>query len=324
MLQRLKTAVDDKPRDNQAGFRQNRSCADHIATLRVILEQSNEFNSSLYTVFIDFTKAFDNLDRDVLWQLIRHYGIPAKCIAIIRNTYTGMQSKSVSPLLFLLAVDWIMKKATDGRRNCFQWTMFNHLDDLDFFDDIALLSHSHQQMQEQLTQVERRAAATGLRINTKKIKVLKSNTKTRADLTVNGQNLEEVDSCTYLGSEVDNIRGSDQDVKIRIGKTRTVFNIMGSIWKARNISLKTKVRLFNFNVKTILLYGAETWKTTKSLLHKLQVFINNCLRHILNIRWPEKISNKELWQKTNQPPVEEELKMEVDRAYTEEVETQHH
>jgi hypothetical protein len=259
-------------------------------------------------VFVDFTKAFDNLDRDVLWKLIRHYGIPEKCIAIIRNTYTGMQSKSISPLLFLLAIDWIMKKATDGRRNCFQWTMFNHLDDLDFFDDIALLSHSHQQMQEQLTQVERRAAATGLRINTKKIKVLKSNTKTRADLRVNGQNLEEVDSCTYLGSEVDNIRGSDQDVKIRIGKTRTVFNMMGSIWKARNISLKTKVRLFNSNVKTILLYGAETWKTTKSLLHKLQVFINNCLRHILNIRWPEKISNKELWQKTYQPPVEEELK----------------
>jgi hypothetical protein len=64
----------------------------------------------------------------------------------------------------------------------------------------------------------------------------------------------------------------------------------------------------NYYVKTILLYGAETWKTTKSLLQKLQVIINNCLRRILNIRWPEKISNKELWQKTNQPPVEEELK----------------
>ena len=74
--------------------------------------------------------------------------------------------------------------------------MFNQLDDLDFTDNIALLSHSHQHMQEKLTQVERRAAATGLHINTKKIKVLKSNTKTQADLTVNGQNLEEVDSFT--------------------------------------------------------------------------------------------------------------------------------
>ena len=72
---------------------------------------------------------------------MRHYGIPEKCIAIIRNTYTGMQNKVVhegqlteafdivngvmqvsllSPLLFLLAVDWKMKKATDGRRNGIQ------------------------------------------------------------------------------------------------------------------------------------------------------------------------------------------------------------
>jgi hypothetical protein len=135
-----------------------------------------------------------------------------------------------------------------------------------------------------------------------------SNTKTRADLTVNGHKLEEVDSFTYLGSEIDNLGGSDKEVNIRIGKSRTAFNMMGSIWKSRDISLKTKVRLFNSNVKTILLYGSETWKTTKSLLHKLQVIINNCLRCLLNIRWPEKIYNKELWQKTNQPPAEEELK----------------
>ena len=165
-----------------------------------------------------------------------------------------------------------------------QWTMFNQLDDLDFADDITLLSHSHQQMQEKLTQVERRAVETGQSINTKKTKVLKSNTKTRADLTVNDQNLEEVDSFNYLGGEVDNLGGSDKDVKIRIGKARTAFNMMGSIWKARNISLKTKVRLFNSNVKTILLYGAETLKTTKSLLHKLQVFISNCPRRIRNVQ----------------------------------------
>ena len=115
-----------------------------------------------------------------------------------------------------------------------------------------------------MIQVETRAAETGLRINTKKTKVLKSHTKTRADLTVNGQNLEEVDSFTYRGSEVDNLGGSHKGVKIRIGKARTAFNMMGSIWKVMNISLKIKVRLFNSNVKTILLYKAETWKTTKS------------------------------------------------------------
>ena len=76
ILQRLKAAVDAELRDNQAGFRPNRSCADQIATLRIILEQSQEFRSPLYAGFLDFEKAFDSLDREVLWQLMRHYAIP--------------------------------------------------------------------------------------------------------------------------------------------------------------------------------------------------------------------------------------------------------
>ena len=48
MSNRLKNAIDEKLHDNQAGFRQNRSCADQIATFRIIIEQSQEFNSSLY------------------------------------------------------------------------------------------------------------------------------------------------------------------------------------------------------------------------------------------------------------------------------------
>ncbi|CAC5407060.1 unnamed protein product [Mytilus coruscus] len=187
-----------------------------------------EFNSSLYSVVVDFAKAFDSLDRDVLWQLMRHYGIPEKFITIIRNTYTGMQSKIIhkgqlteafdiaagerkgcllSPMLFLLAVDWTMNQATDGRRNGIQWTMFTQLDDLDFADDITLLSHNHQQMQDKIAQVEKRAAKTGLSINHKKTKVLKSKTRSLASLMVNAQVLEEIDSFTYLGRVVDNLGG---------------------------------------------------------------------------------------------------------------------
>ena len=72
--------------------------------------------------------------------------------------------------------------------------------------------------------------------------------------------------------------------------------------------LHTKLRLFNSNVKSILLYGAETWKLTKGTTRKIQVVINNCLRRICNIRWPNKISNEELWRKTNESPIEVEIK----------------
>ena len=66
LLERIKEAVDGQLRDNQAGFRKNRSCTDQIAALRIIVEQSIEWNSPLLVNFIYFEKAFDSIDRDTL------------------------------------------------------------------------------------------------------------------------------------------------------------------------------------------------------------------------------------------------------------------
>ena len=80
------------------------------------------------------------------------------------------------------------------------------------------------------------------------------------------------------------------------------------IWRERNVSIKTKLRIFNSNVKSVLLYGSETWKTTRYILNKLQVFINKCLRRILNIRWPKTIRIQDLLEQTKQRPVELEIR----------------
>ena len=55
-------------RSEQAGFRRGRSCADHIVTLRQIMEQSNEWNATLYANFIDFAKVFDSIHRPAMWK----------------------------------------------------------------------------------------------------------------------------------------------------------------------------------------------------------------------------------------------------------------
>ena len=60
----MKDAIDNVLRDEQAGFRKERSCADQIVTLRIIVVQSIEWQSSLYTCFIDFEKAFNSVDRE--------------------------------------------------------------------------------------------------------------------------------------------------------------------------------------------------------------------------------------------------------------------
>ncbi|VDP52201.1 unnamed protein product [Schistosoma mattheei] len=56
------------------------------------------------------------------------------------------------------------------------------------------------------------------------------------------------------------------------------------------------------------MHGAETWRTTTSIIKKVQVSINSCLRKILNIHWPDTISNSLLWERTNQLPNEEEIR----------------
>ena len=65
ILERMKVEVDKTMREEQTGFRQDRSCTDLIATLRIIVEQSIEWNSSLYVNFVDCEKAFDSLDREL-------------------------------------------------------------------------------------------------------------------------------------------------------------------------------------------------------------------------------------------------------------------
>ncbi|KAI8484438.1 hypothetical protein Bbelb_378710 [Branchiostoma belcheri] len=89
----------------------------------------------------------------------------------------------------------------------------------------------------------------------------------------------------------------------RIGKARAAFVMLKNIWASREIHMDTKVRIFNSNVKSVLLYGAEAWRMNKSTQHRIQTFINNCLRRIYNIRWPEKIRNEELWSRAGQEPV---------------------
>ena len=321
--------MDETLRDNQAGFRSNRSCSDQIATLRIIVEQSLEWNSSLYVNFVDYRKAFDSIHRDTLWQLLRHYGIPPNLTLLIKKSYDDMTCQVVhqgkltekfrvktgvrqgcllSPFLFLLAIDWIMKKTTEGTRNGIQWTLWKQLEDLDFADDLALLSHSHQQMQDKTERLRTTSCQVGLDIHPKKTQIMKMNTPSTDPVTLDENQIEEVDTFTYLGSVIDKQGGTDADVKTRIGKARTAFTLLKNIWKSRQIKTKTKIRFFNTNVKAVLLYGAETWRTTKTILKKVQTFINNCLRRILQIHWPETINNKDLWQRTGQLAAEEEIK----------------
>ena len=89
LLKRITEHVNLRLQKEQAGFRPNRSCSDQINTLWIIIEQRVHWSSCLYTVFIDFEKAFDSINREAMWKEVKHYGVPTQIVNLIIETYRG-------------------------------------------------------------------------------------------------------------------------------------------------------------------------------------------------------------------------------------------
>ncbi|VDP56221.1 unnamed protein product [Schistosoma mattheei] len=91
----MEDCVDAQLRDQHTGFRKDPLCTDQIPTPRIIVEQSIEWNSSLYINFIDYEKSFDSVDRTTLWKPLRYYGVPQNIVNIIQNSYDGLNCEVV-------------------------------------------------------------------------------------------------------------------------------------------------------------------------------------------------------------------------------------
>ena len=193
-----------------------------------------------------------------------------------------------------------MTRTAFDRKRGIQWTFTTSLEDLDFADDLALLSHIIKDMRDKTRALEVQSAKVGLKINATKTKLMRIGTKRSDGVSVAGEQVEEMDEFTYLENIVSKKEGIEGDNQARIRKARQALAMLRPIWRSTEPTTKTKLRVFGSNVKVVLLYGSETWRLTKGLEQKLQVFINKSLRNILRIWWPRKISNKKLWRQTGQ------------------------
>jgi hypothetical protein len=177
--------------------------------------------------------------------------------------------------------------------------MFKQLEDLEFADDICLISHKFEHIQEKTNKFLQVASKVGLKIT----KYMTVNTHNNKNITVDIQAMEKVQQFIYLGSIVDAEGGAEADANQRIGKVQQASYLMKNIWKSNILSLKHKLRIFNTNIKSILVYGCETWKTNTNSVNKLQVLVNKFLKRLLRIWWPNKVSNEQLWEITKQETI---------------------
>ena len=154
-------------------------------------------------------------------------------------------------------------------------------------------------MQAALNRVQAAARGVGMTINASKTKVMPSlvDPVNWQPLTLDGVNLEDVQSFVYLGSTI-----------MSSGQVAAVVDrrLKRSLWGRREISTATKGCIYQAIVPTILLYGCETWPLRTVDLRKLEVFDNYCLRYILRCRRIDRVPTTTLRHRLNLsslPPV---------------------
>ena len=127
---RLQQSMNHELPDVQAGFRKGRGTRDQIANIRWIIEKAREFQKNIYFCFTDYAKAFNCVDHNKLWKILKEMGIPDHLICLLRNLYAGQEAAArtghgttdwfqigkevrqgciLSPCLFNLYAEYIMR-----------------------------------------------------------------------------------------------------------------------------------------------------------------------------------------------------------------------
>jgi hypothetical protein len=318
ILQRIRKRTEEILSEAQAGFRANRSTIDQIFTLRQIAEKYDEFGKDLYVCYIDFRKAFDSVWRRGLWRVMRHYGYPEKIVRLLESAYKDtfsavrvdgelsewfrtimgvLQGCVLSPLLFNIFLELIMAIALEGTE---EGAMIGGelISDLRFADDIALLGEKEEGLQESLTKVVQASKDMGMCINVQKTECqFIGRDETQMGLEVDGQMLEQKESFVYLGGLIDAHEGSEKDVGRRIGLARGILQRLHKVWRSKEISRTTKVRIYETLVLSVLLYNSETWTLKETQKRRLRVFETTCLRRIEGVTRRDRIRNTEIYSR---------------------------
>jgi hypothetical protein len=130
-------------------------------------------------------------------------------------------------------------------------------------------------------------------------------------IMINQCPIEYVDNFQYLGSYTSKDGDIEIETRSRIGKAASVFQKMGTIWKSKTISRSTKMQLYNAIVVPTAIYACETWKRTKKISQRLNVFHRRCLRTILGVTWRDRVRNEEVLRMTG--AMEMETMVEIRR-----------
>ena len=114
------------------------------------------------------------------------------------------------------------------------------------------------------------------------------------DASINGENFETMTQFKYLGSSITDDARSVQEKKIRIAVATASLAKLKVIWRAKSISMKTRMGLLRALITSVFLYGCETWTPNVEMEKRINAFEMNCMRGLLQVHYTSHTSNKQV------------------------------
>ena len=247
------------------------------------MEKAREFQKNIYFCFIDYAKAFDCVDHNKLWKILKEMGIPDHLICLLRDLYAGQEAtvrtghgttdwfqlgKGVHqgcillPCLFNLYAEYIMRNAGLEEAQAGIKIARRNINHLRYVDDTTLMEESEEELKSLLMKVKEESEKVGLKLNIQKMKIMVSGPITSWE--VDGETVETMSDFIFLGSEITADGDCSHEIKRRLLLGRKVMTKLDSILKSRDISLPTKVHLVKAMVFPVVMYGCESWTVKKA------------------------------------------------------------
>ena len=309
LMRRMRNSLRPEISRTQFGFVPDKGTRNAIFTLSMLMERCIEVQRDLYICFIDYSKAFDKVRHNELFNILEELDIDGKDLRIIRNLYweqnaavridgdysdfkqikRGVRQGCVmSPDLFNIYSETILRKLGDSPGIKINGEIINNIR---YADDTALIASSEKELQSLLDIVVAESERKGLYLNVKKTEcmvVSKKPVNPTCNLKSKGEKIKQVYRFKYLGYIITSDGRCDTEIKRRIAMAKDSFSKMSPIFKNHNISMITKFRVLKAYVWSILLYGCESWTIGEQMKKKLEAAEMWFIRRMLRISWTEK------------------------------------
>ena len=195
-----------------------RGTRDPIANMCWIIEKTRESQKNIYFCFIDYAKAFDCVDHNKLWKILKEMGIPDHLTCLLRNLYAGQEAtvrtghgktdwfqieKGVrqgcilSPCLFNLYAEYIVRNAGLEEAQAGIKIAGRNLNNLRYADDTTLMAESEEELKSLLMKVKEESGKVGLKLNIQKMKIMASGPIT--SWQIDGETVETVADFIFGG-----------------------------------------------------------------------------------------------------------------------------